>query len=127
LKFLSYAPIEFISAKYGRRVEKLFPVIDRVAASFRYRAKTSELNQILEKAAAGHTPSSVRGKTRRFYYATQLKSGPPTFAIFSNVDEPLHFSYKRYLENQFRDSLQLVGTPVHLIVRGRKGMEKRNE
>jgi GTPase len=122
LKFLSYAPIEFISAKSGRRVEKIFPVIDRVVESFRRKLKTAELNQILEKAAQGHTPPSVRGKPRRFYYATQLKSQPPTIAIFSNVNEPLHFSYKRYMENQFREALGLVGSPVHLIVRGRKGM-----
>lgn len=124
LKFLSYAPIEFISAKSGRRVEKIFPVIDRVAASFRRKAKTSELNEILERSLRQHQPPSQRGKVRRFYYATQLKSGPPTIALFSNIDEPLHFSYKRYLENQFRESLGLVGTPVHLIVRGRKGMDR---
>ena len=123
LKFLAYAPIEFISAKSGRRVEKIFPVIDKVAESYRRRFKTSELNDILEHAVQQHTPPSVRGKARRFYYATQLKAAPPTIALFTNVNEPLHFSYKRYLENQFRDALKLTGTPVHLIVRGRKGMK----
>jgi GTP-binding protein len=122
LKFLEYAPIEFISAKSGRRVEKLFPLVDRVADGFRRRFKTSELNQILEKAVSQHGPPAVKGKPRRFYYATQLKAGPPTFVLFSNSLEPLHFSYKRYLTNQFRDALALVGTPVHLLVRSRKGM-----
>jgi len=124
LKFLSYAPLEFISAKSGRRIEKLFPTIDRIIAGYRERFRTSQLNEILEKAARVHAPPSVRGKPRRFYYATQLKAAPPTLAIFSNINEPLHFSYQRFLDNQFREALNLTGTPVHLILRGRKGMEK---
>jgi GTPase len=124
LKFLSYAPLEFISAKTGRRVEKIFPRIDQIVAAFRSRHQTSKLNTILEKAIAGHQPPAVRGRPRRFYYVTQLKAGPPTFALFSNVDEPLHFSYRRYLENQFRDALGLVGCPVHFVVRARKGMKR---
>ena len=124
LKFLSYAPLEFISAKTGRRVEKIFPRIDQIIAGYRKRFRTSELNTILERAVAAHQPPAVRGKPRRFYYVTQLKAGPPTFALFSNVDEPIHFSYRRYLENQFRDALGLVGCPVHFVVRARKGMKK---
>ncbi len=124
LKFLSYAPLEFISAKSGRRVEKIFPKIDAIVERFRARFRTSELNTILERATAGHQPPALRGRPRRFYYVTQLKSGPPTFALFSNMDEPLHFSYRRYLENQFRDALGLVGCPVHLVLRARKGMKK---
>jgi GTPase len=122
LKFLSYAPIEFISAKSGRRIDKLLPLIDEIAADYRAHFRTSDLNRILERAVVTHGAPSVRGRARRFYYATQLKAQPPTIAIFSNVDEPLHFSYKRFLENQFREALQLRGTPIHLIVRGRKGM-----
>jgi GTP-binding protein len=124
LKFLAYAPVEFISAKTGRRVDKLFARIDEIAAAYRARVKTSELNQILERAVARHNPPSVRGRPRRFYYATQLKAQPPTIALFSNVDEPLHFSYRRYLENQFRDALALVGCPVHFVIRARKGMKR---
>lgn len=124
LKFLSYAPVEFISAKTGRRVDKLFAQIDRIAAGHRARFRTSQLNEILERAVRQHQPAAVRGKARRLYYATQLKSGPPTIGIFSNINEPLHFSYKRYLENQFRDALGVVGTPIHLVVRGRKGMRE---
>ena len=124
LKFLSYAPLEFISAKTGRRVEKIFPRIDEIVGGYRKRFKTSELNEILEQAVAAHNPPAVRGKPRRFYYVTHLKSGPPTFALFSHVDEPIHFSYRRYLENQFRDNLGLVGCPVHFVVRARKGMKK---
>ncbi|MFN2239165.1 MAG: ribosome biogenesis GTPase Der [Thermoanaerobaculia bacterium] len=123
LKFLQYAPIEFISAKTGRRVEKLFDQIDKIAASHRAKFKTSELNQILGAAIAAHNPPAVNGKPRRFYYATQLKSGPPTFALFSNIAEPLHFSYKRYLENQFREALGIYGSPIRLVIRGRKGMK----
>ena len=124
LKFLSYAPLEFISAKTGRRVEKIFPRIDTIVEGYRRRFKTSELNTILERAVSAHNPPTVRGKPRRFYYVTQLKAGPPTFALFSNVDEPLHFSYKRYLDNQFREGLGLPGVPIHFVVRARKGMKK---
>ena len=124
LKFLSYAPVEFISAKSGRRVEKIFPRIDEIVAGYRRRFKTSELNEILERAVQQHQPASVRGRPRRFYYATQLKTQPPTIALFSNTDEPLHFSYKRYLDNQFREALGLVGVPIHFVIRARKGMKK---
>ena len=124
LKFLSYAPLEFISAKTGRRVEKIFPRVDAIAASYRKRVRTSEINEILERALAEHQPPAFRGRPRRFYYATQLKNRPPTFALFSNVDEPLHFSYRRYLENTFRDALGLTGCPVHLVIRARKGMKR---
>jgi GTP-binding protein len=124
MKFLSYAPLEFISAKTGRRVEKIFPRIDAIIEGYRRRFRTSELNTVLERAVTAHHPPAVRGRPRRFYYMTQLKAGPPTFALFSNVDEPLHFSYKRYLENQFRDAFGLVGCPVHFVIRARKGMKR---
>src|SRR6266545_5746979 len=124
LKFLPYAPVEFISAKTGRRVEKIFPKIDQIIAGYRKRFRTSELNEILERALAEHQPPALRGRPRRFYYATQLKTRPPTIALFSNTDQPLHFSYRRYLENQFRDALGLVGCPVHLVIRARKGMKR---
>jgi len=124
MKFLSYAPLEFISAKGGRRVEKLFPLIDRIAADYRSRFRTARLNEIVQRAVQNHHPPAVRGRARRFYYATQLKTAPPTFGIFSNISEPLHFSYRRYLENQFRDALKLSGTPIHFVIRGRKGMKE---
>jgi len=124
LKFLEYAPLEFISAKYGRRVEKLFARIDEIAQNYRARFRTARLNEILEKAInAHHPPTAKRGKQRRFYYATQLKAAPPTIGLFSNVAEPIHFSYRRYLENQFREALGLHGTPIHFVIRGRKGMK----
>jgi GTP-binding protein len=126
LKFLSYAPLLFISAKTGRGVEKIFPKVDQIVAGYRKKFRTSELNTILERAVSAHNPPVVRGKPRRFYYVTQLKSGPPTFALFSNVDEPLHFSYRRYLENQFREALGLVGCPIHFVIRARKGMKKES-
>lgn len=125
LKFLAYAPLEFISAKTGRRVEKLFPRIDTIVDGYRRRFRTSELNAILERAVTQHHGPTVRGKQRRFYYATQLKTQPPTIALFSNMDDPLHFSYKRYLENQFRDALGLVGCPIHLVIRAREGMKRQ--
>ncbi|HEY0370644.1 MAG TPA: ribosome biogenesis GTPase Der [Thermoanaerobaculia bacterium] len=124
LKFLAYAPLLFISAKTGRNVEKIFPQIDKIVEGYRRKFRTSELNTLLERAVTAHNPPTVRGKPRRFYYVTQLKSGPPTFALFSNVDEPLHFSYRRYLENQFRDTLGLPGCPIHFVIRARKGMKR---
>jgi GTP-binding protein len=124
LKFLSYAPLLFISAKTGRNVEKIFPKIDEIIAGYRRKFRTSELNTILERAVSAHHPPTYRGKPRRFYYCTQLKAAPPTFALFSNVDEPLHFSYKRYLDNQFREALGLVGCPIHFVIRARKGMKR---
>ena len=93
-------------------------------AGYRKRFPTSELNQILERAIAAHQPPAVKGRPRRFYYTTQLKTQPTTIALFSNMDDPLHFSYRRFLENQFRDALGLVGCPIHLVLRARKGMKK---
>jgi GTPase len=127
MKFLAYAPIEFVSAKTGRRVEKIFPRIDEIVSGYRKRFRTSELNAILEQAMKQHNPPTVKGKPRRFYYATQLKTQPPTIALFSNTDEPLHFSYRRYLENQFREALSLVGSPVRFVIRARKGMKKEQQ
>lgn len=124
LKFLDYAPLEFISAKHGRRVEKLFPRVDHIAENYRARFRTARLNEILAKAVVAHHPPAAKGgKQRRFYYATQLKAAPPTFGLFSNVSDELHFSYRRYLENQFREALGLDGTPIHFVIRGRKGMK----
>jgi GTP-binding protein len=124
LKFLQYAPLEFISAKSGRRVEKIFPRIDAIASAYRRRFKTSELNQILERAIRAHQPPAVKGRPRRFYYCTQLRPAPPTFALFSNIDEPIHFSYRRYLDNQFREALKLEGCPLHFVIRARQGMKR---
>jgi GTP-binding protein len=124
LKFLDYAPLEFISAKSGRRLDKVFDRVDEIVARYRTRFRTSELNEILERAIRMHQPPAVKGRPRKFYYATQLKPQPTTIALFSNVDEPLHFSYRRYLENQFREALGLIGCPIHFVLRARKGMKK---
>ena len=105
-------------------MEKIFTKLDTIIEGYRRRFRTSELNAILERAVQSHHSPTVRGKQRRFYYMTQLKAGPPTFALFSNMDDPIHFSYRRYLENQFRDAFDLVGCPVHFVVRARKGMKK---
>jgi GTP-binding protein len=123
LKFLQYAPLEFISAKSGRRVEKVFPRIDHIVGGYRKRYRTSELNEILEQAVKQHHAPTVKGKPRRFYYATQLKTQPTTIALFTNSEDPLHFSYRRYLENQFREALGLIGAPIRFVVRARKGMK----
>src|SRR5207237_5713805 len=98
-----------------------FPQVDTIVAGYRKRFRTSELNTILERALAQHQPPAVKGRPRRFYYATQLKAQPPTIALFSNTDNPVHFSYRRYLENSFRDALGLAGCPIHLLIRARHG------
>jgi GTP-binding protein len=122
LKFLSYAPIVFLSAKTGDRADKLFPLIDQVAAARRKRIPTPELNRWLKSIdlQRGTLPKS---RPIRIYYITQAKIGPPTFLMFTNQREPLHFAYQRFLENQLREAFGFIGTPVRWVQR----LRKRNE
>jgi GTPase len=125
LKFLSYAPIVFLSAKTGDRANKLFPLIDQVAAARRRRIATPELNRWLSEVdlQRGSTP---KARAIRIYYVTQAKTSPPTFLLFTNQKQPLHFSYERFLENQLRDKFNFTGTPVRFVQRLRKrDREKR--
>ena len=122
LKFLSYAPIVFLSAKTGERGDKLFPLIDQVAAERKKKISTPELNRWLKSIdlQRGTLPKS---RPMRIYYITQAKTAPPTFLMFTNQKQPLHFAYQRFLENQLRETFGFIGTPVRWVQR----MRKRNE
>ena len=119
LKFLSYAPIVFLSAKTGERADKLFPLIDQVAAARKEKISTPELNRWLKSIdlQRGTLPKS---RPIRIYYITQAKTAPPTFLMFTNQRQPLHFAYQRFLENQLRESFGFIGTPVRWVQRLRK-------
>ena len=117
LKYLSYAPIIFISAKTGQRVNKLFDMINYVAEQNSMRISTSVLNQVINEAIAIVQPPTDKGKRLKIFYGTQSSTRPPTFVIFVNNKELFHFSYERYLVNQIRKEFGLEGTPVRIIVR----------
>ena len=117
LKYLSYAPIIFISAKTGQRVNKLFDLINYVAEQNALRISTSVLNQVINEALAIVQPPTDKGKRLKIFYGTQVSTKPPTFVIFVNSKELFHFSYERYLVNQIRKEFGLEGTPVRVIAR----------
>ena len=124
LSYLSYAPIIFISAKTGQRVDKLFGMINEVAKQNAMRINTSVLNQVINEAIAIVQPPTDKGKRLRIFYMTQASTKPPTFVVFVNDKELFHFSYERYLLNQIRKEFGLTGTPVRMIVREKN--EKEN-
>ena len=117
LSYLSYAPIIFISAKTGQRVDKLFTMINNVAEQNAMRVSTSVLNQVINEAIAVVQPPSDKGKRLKILYGTQVSTKPPTFVIFVNNKELFHFSYERYLVNQIRKEFGLEGTPIRIISR----------
>ena len=117
LSYLSYAPIIFISAKTGQRINKLFEMINLVASQNAIRIPTATLNQIINEAVAVRQPPTDRGRRLKILYATQASTKPPTFVIFVNVKKLFHFSYQRYLMNQIRNEFGLTGTPIRFIVR----------
>lgn len=117
--FMSYAPILFISAKTGQRIDRLFELIRHVASQNSMRIATGMLNDILADAVARVQPPSDKGKRLKIYYMTQASTRPPTFVCFVNSMELFHFSYQRYLENKIRETFGLEGTPVRFIIRER--------
>jgi len=117
LSYLNYAPIIFISAKTGQRVNKLFELINQVAANNAMRMNTSVINQVLNEAIALVQPPTDKGKRLKIFYMTQASTKPPTFVVFVNDKELFHFSYERYLINQLRKEFGLQGTPIRIIVR----------
>ena len=120
LSYLSYAPIIFISAKTGQRVEKLYELINTVASQNAMRVSTSVLNQVLNEAIAIVQPPTDKGKRLKIFYMTQASTKPPTFVVFVNDKQLFHFSYERYLVNQFRKEFVLTGTPIRIIVREKR-------
>ena len=117
LSYLSYAPIMFISAKTGQRVNKLYEMINMVASQNALRVSTSVLNDVLSEAVTIVQPPTDKGKRLKIFYMTQATTKPPTFVVFVNDKELFHFSYERYLMNQIRKEFGLTGTPIRMIVR----------
>lgn len=119
LAFMSYVPMLFTSAKTGQRVNKIFEYIDMVHEQHSRRITTGTLNDIVAEAVTVTAPPSDKGRQLRIYYATQVATCPPTFVLFVNDANIMHFSYKRYLENYFRKSFGLDATPIKLIARNK--------
>ena len=120
LAYLSYAPILFISAKTGQRVEKLFDLINEVSNNNAMRIATSVLNELLAEAVAIVQPPTDKGKRLKVLYMTQVSTKPPTFAIFVNDKKLFHFSYERYIVNKLRQEFNFKGTPIRILVRERE-------
>ncbi len=120
LSFLSYAEIVFVSALTGQRLPKLFEKIDVVIANQNLRISTGVLNEILAEAVALNQPPTDRGRRLKLYYITQVSVKPPTFVIFVNDKELMHFSYTRYIENKLREAFGFKGTPIKIFIRERK-------
>lgn len=120
LRFMSYAEILFISAKTGQRLHKLFDVIDMVIQNHSMRVATGVLNEIMTEAVAMQQPPYDKGKRLRLYYITQVSVKPPTFVIFVNYKQLMHFSYLRYIENRIREAFGFRGTPLRFIIRERR-------
>jgi len=120
LKFLRHAPSVYVSALTGSGVHKLYPMMQELHRAYHVRSTTSELNRILHQAWDSRPPPMAGRKAPRFFYAVQVHSAPPSFALFTNLNQEPHFSYMRYLENVLRETLGLAGVPIRVMIRGRK-------
>lgn len=126
LDFMPYAPLVFVSAKFGQRVNQVLDAALAVVSERHKRVPTAALNKMLKDAVAAHPPPSKPGKWLKFYYATQADVSPPTFIIFVNDPTQIHFTYRRFLENQLRDAFGFTGTAIRLSFRGRdEGRQNR--
>lgn len=124
LKFLEFAPVLTVSAMTGLRIEKVLPQVEQVFEEYSRSIPTSTLNDCFERAIQKNPMSNYRGKFMKMFYATQVKKRPPTFKCFMNFPEGIHFSYKRYLINSLRKQFGFTGTPVRLVLSGkRKGID----
>ncbi|MDR4888730.1 ribosome biogenesis GTPase Der [Bacillus sp. HNG] len=119
-QFLDYAPIVFLSAKTKRRIHTLIPMIDMASENHTMRVQTNVLNDVIMDAVAMNPTPTDKGNRLRIYYVTQVAVKPPTFVVFVNEPELMHFSYERFLENRIRDAFGFEGTPIKLIARARK-------
>jgi GTP-binding protein len=120
LNFMSYVPILFISAKTGQRVQQVLPMALKVQEERLLRLSTGQLNRVLHQAQDGHAATSKSGHALRLYYATQVRSDPPTFIIYVNDPKLAHFTYLRYLENQLRKEFPYTGTPIRFVLKPRR-------
>jgi GTP-binding protein len=118
--FIGFAPMHHVSALTGSGVTKLFPMVDQVYRQYGQEFSTSQLNKVLNEALAAHTPPMHQGRRLKFYYVTQVATKPPTFVTFVNYPKGVHFSYYRFLVNQFREQLGLDKTPLKILLRERK-------
>lgn len=118
-QFLDYAPIMFTSALTGKRVHNLLPVINRVSENHAMRIQSSILNEVISDAVARNPAPTDKGRRLRIYYATQVAIKPPTFVVFVNEPDLMHFTYERFLENRIRDTFEFEGTPIRIITRAR--------
>ena len=123
LSYLNYAPIVFISAKTGQRVDKLFGLINEINENTRRRISTSLLNNVLAEAVSIVQPPTDKGRRLKVLYITQVSIQPPTFIIFTNSKKLFHFSYERYIVNKLREEFNFNGTPIRIIIRERKDKE----
>ena len=120
LNFMPYVPILFISAKTGQRVDRVLPLALKVQEARLTRISTSQLNKILRDALDAHPAPSQAGRQLKIYYATQVRSDPPTFLVYVNDPKLMHFSYRRFLENQIREAYEFLGTPIRIVLRGKE-------
>lgn len=120
LSFCSYAPIIYISAKTGQRLDQLLNLIYSVNESYNLRIPTGVLNEVINNAVLMNQPRADKGRQGKIYYASQVSVRPPTFLVFVNDKKLIHFSYVRYLENEIRENFSFKGTPIHIILRERK-------
>lgn len=123
LSFVPYAEIVFISALTGQRTTKIFDLLETVIQNHAMRIQTGVLNEILMEAVAMQQPPSDKGKRLKLFYMTQVSTKPPTFVLFVNKKELMHFSYQRYIENRIRDTFGFMGTPIRILIRERKEKE----
>jgi len=120
LNFMAYVPLLFISAKSGQRVEQVLPMALRVQEERLIRLSTSQINKVLQTAQDEHPAPSHAGRSLKMYYGTQVRSDPPTFMIYCNDPKLAHFTYRRFIENRIRDEYGFLGTPIRLVLKGRK-------
>lgn len=126
--YLNWSEKLFISAVTGQRLEKIFELVDQAAAEHRRRVSTSVINEVIQEAVSWHSPPTTRqGKQGRIYYGTQVRSQPPTIALFVNEPKRFNDNYRRYIEGQFRQQLGFTGTPIRLVWRGKKQRDLERE
>ena len=123
LSFMTYAPIVTVSCKSGQRLSRVLPLVQDVYAKCRFRVSTGILNDVLNDAIAAFEPPADKGRRLKIYYATQAREIPPTFVLFVNEPQLMHYSYLRYLENHLRKTFELTGTPIRMVCRGRGNKE----
>ncbi|HYS44380.1 MAG TPA: ribosome biogenesis GTPase Der [Geobacteraceae bacterium] len=119
-KYLPFAPILFVSALSGQRTGLIIAEVDKVMAQYAKRVQTAELNKVFTEAVAAHPPPMAQGKRIKLYYATQASTKPPTFIVFANRTDAIHFSYERYLANKLREAFGFTGTPLRLVFKGKE-------